>query len=133
MKFLKSFGLLFVAVVLISTMAIPSILCSIVMVFVQDTRKRYGVSSLLFALAWAIDVLGNVLCADLFNVILIKHGGYRFGEVGETVSSVLGVNKMNGTLSKTGEKVAALLGKIDPDHCIKSAKAYHEKTRVKPY
>lgn len=69
------------------------------------------------SMAWAIDILGNVLCKDFFDAILIKPTGYRFGEVGETISSVLGKNERDGTLTRAGAWLVAVLDWLDPDHC----------------
>lgn len=126
--------LLFLTAILLFALFLPfAVVTSIVMLFVKDTRKKAGPAALFYAIAWSIDLLGNVVFSDLFNIIFIRHGGYRFGEVGETVSSALGVNQINGTLSGAGHRLANLLDRIDPNHCNKAARAYHEKTRVKPY
>lgn len=70
--------------------------------------------------ALAIDILGNVVCGDMFNAFFIKHGGYYFGKQRETISSALGKNLQRGTLTKAGRLLAAILDFIDPNHCIKS-------------
>jgi hypothetical protein len=68
----------------------------------------------------AIDILGNVIAADLFNDIFIKKRGYEFGRRGETISSVLGKNQQDNTLTKGGNFLRSLLDYIEHDHCIKS-------------
>lgn len=72
------------------------------------------------AIATSIDASGNVVCKDLFNEFLKKKGGYEFGNRKETVSSALGKNQRDGTLTKLGKSVAFVLDKIDTDHCLKS-------------
>lgn len=114
-------ALLIVALVLFVAVAPFAILTTIVMLFIKDSREKYPkITNLFFAIAYSIDVLGNVFCSQLFNITLIKHGGYQFGERRETVSSVLGKNKIMGRLSKAGKLLAKVLDTIDPNHCIKS-------------
>jgi 8-oxo-dGTP diphosphatase len=72
------------------------------------------------SIATSIDASGNVVCKDLFNLLLIKKGGYEFGKRKETISSVLGKNQRDGMLTNTGKAVAFILDKIDTDHCLKS-------------
>lgn len=79
------------------------------------------VGSLFYFLAYSIDQLGNVLCQYLFNDILIKKGGYRFGDPDFTISAVLGMNKERGTLKPLGKWLAGVLNWIDPQHVEKAA------------
>jgi hypothetical protein len=118
-------ALFLVAVVLLIIVAPFAILTTLVMLFIKDSREKYPkFSNLLFAIAYSIDVFGNVFCSQLFNITLIKHGGYQFGERRETVSSVLGKNKIMGTLSKSGRVLAKILDSIDENHCINSIEQY---------
>lgn len=71
-------------------------------------------------LAIAKDQYGNALCRYLFNDLLIKWNGYKFGNIDETISSVLGKNKVSNTLTPLGLAIDRLLCKFDPDHSIKS-------------
>lgn len=72
------------------------------------------------SIATSIDASGNVVCKDLFNLILKQKGGVGFGNRKETISSVLGKNKRDGTLTRTGKAVAFVLDTIDTNHCLKS-------------
>lgn len=72
------------------------------------------------SIATSIDASGNVVCKDLFNLILKQKGGCEFGNRKETISSVLGKNQRDGTLTGIGKGVAFVLDKIDTDHCFKS-------------
>lgn len=72
------------------------------------------------SIAISIDASGNVVCKDLFNLALKKKGGYAFGKRKETISSVLGKNQRDGTLTGLGKALAFVLDKIDPNHCLKS-------------
>jgi len=67
-----------------------------------------------------MDQLGNSVCRDLFNDILIQKWWHRFGDVRETISSVLWKNERIWTLTKTGEWLVKVLDKIEKDHCKKS-------------
>jgi len=71
-------------------------------------------------LAIAIDQYGNGLCSYLFNQILIKKGGHQFGNIDETISSVLGKNKLFDTLTWLGKFVDKILDLFEKDHSIKS-------------
>lgn len=72
------------------------------------------------SIATSIDASGNVICKDLFNLVLIQKSGYKFGKRKETISSVLGKNQRDGTLTDTGKVVVFLLNKIEENHCLKS-------------
>lgn len=76
--------------------------------------------------AVSIDRTFNVLCEDLFNDTLITKEGYRFGNGKETISSVLGKNKMSETLSRTGWYLTNVLDWLDKDHSIKSIEVFDE-------
>lgn len=65
----------------------------------------------------SIDQLGNVVCGDLFNKIMIKVGR-QFGLEDDTISEVLARNQNN--LRKLGAILSAILEKLDPNHLNKS-------------
>ena len=70
--------------------------------------------------ARSIDVFANVEASELFNDVLIKKGGYKFGNRLETISSVIGKNQRNNTLTAIGRGLRYILDKIDKDHCLES-------------
>lgn len=72
------------------------------------------------SIATAIDASGNVVCKDLFNLCLKQKKGYEFGNRKETVSSALGKNQRDVTLTGLGNFVALILDKIDKNHCLKN-------------
>jgi hypothetical protein len=73
----------------------------------------------LFSLAKAVDIYGNVACCELFNVLFIQRGSKRrFGNYGETISSVIGKNKLCDTLTRTGKLLDAILEFFDKGHSI---------------
>lgn len=67
-----------------------------------------------------LDKFGNREFRTLFNKVLINDGGYRFGNIEETISSVLGKNQLTGTLTKCGLILVWVLDKIENDHALKS-------------
>ena len=71
-------------------------------------------------LAKSTDQWGNCLCQYLFNRVLIKKAGYKFGNIDETISSVIGKNKMSNTLTPVGKFVDYCLTLAEPNHSIKS-------------
>lgn len=58
------------------------------------------------------------------NVFLIKENGYQFGRLKETISSALGKNERDGTLTKLGKKIVWLLDVIEKDHCKNSIREF---------
>jgi len=71
-------------------------------------------------LAIAKDQYGNALCQYIFNCLLITKQGYKFGNIDETISSVIGKNKMSKTLSPLGRLLDYLLNLFEKDHSTKS-------------
>lgn len=82
----------------------------------------FNINKLLYKLAICIDQAGNVICGGLFNHILIKNAGYKFGNTKETISSVLGRNKEANTLLILGIWLSNLLNKIEENHVEKAVK-----------
>ena len=74
----------------------------------------------LFNCAYATDQHANVFLAKLFNDVMIKTGGHKFGNPDETISSVLGKNKLMGKLSLCGKCLDYILHLLDENHSIKS-------------
>lgn len=71
-------------------------------------------------LAIAKDQYGNSVCKYLFNWLLIKKEGYKFGNIDETISSVLGKNKRDNTLKYLGKFIDKVLHKLDNNHSLNS-------------
>ena len=67
-------------------------------------------------LAYAKDVWGNVLIKYVADFVLIKKGGYRFGNKTKTISYVLGMNEIKGTLTIFGRILTNILNKLDKNH-----------------
>lgn len=88
-------------------------------------EKSVGyLSSIVRSLAVGVDQIGNSLCRDMLNHLLIEEDGYKFGKVNETISSVLGKNERDWTLSVIGTIIAEILDQIDKDHCKKSIQEF---------
>jgi hypothetical protein len=66
------------------------------------------------------DNLANVYSQHLFNLLFIKKNGYKFGNVDEPISSVLGKNKLAGTLTWLGIAFAWFLNLWERNHVEKS-------------
>tara|TARA_B110000967_G_scaffold209539_1_gene266150 strand:+ start:1476 stop:1862 length:387 start_codon:yes stop_codon:yes gene_type:complete len=114
--------LVIVAVVLFSILLPIAIVWGVIACFWKKKAKN-GINNLstwFYAWAISIDQLGNVVCKELFNDVLILHKGTLFGNPDETISSVLGKNKVKNTLTKTGKALDWILNKLDPNHSIKS-------------
>ena len=73
-----------------------------------------------FRTARAIDVFANVNGSEFFDAIFITDGGYKFGNPKETISSVIGKNQRDNTLSIMGKILRWSLDKISYDHCLNS-------------
>jgi len=72
-------------------------------------------------LAVSIDMYGNVMASELFNYCLIKDDIiHPFGQYGETISQVIGYNKLNHNLTYLGIKLDNLLDYFDKNHSLKS-------------
>jgi len=90
---------------------IVGVICS----YKQKEHKKYFKD-----LAISKDQYGNTVGKYVFNYCLIKSNGYKFGNIDETISSVLGKNKTTNTLSKIGKLLDYILDLLDPNHSIKS-------------
>lgn len=86
----------------------------VVMLFVKvKNRHWYQLSEQRkFIKARKTDVLGNFLFGDLFNAILSK-GGYQFGKLGETLSSVFGKKRAEKSLNWLGYSISILIDVVD--------------------
>jgi hypothetical protein len=115
--------LLFIIAVILGCITIPIGIVSSFFIFIYKANiagwwNKLGEYFLIFSIA--IDVAGNVALGPLFNLIMIKKNGYKFGNRKETISSVLGKNKKLNTLTKKGLILSNILDKIDPNHVLDS-------------
>lgn len=84
------------------------------------SKSLWFLTATLHSLALGLDQIGNAVCRDMFNRLLIEEDGYKFGKVQETISSVLGKNQMLDTLSLWGWILVSILELFEDEHCIKS-------------
>jgi hypothetical protein len=105
--------LILIAFILVATLAPFGILFNLL--FNWKNRKRYFLN-----IAISLDQFGNVVCATLLNMTMLKGDYISFGHEDETISSCLGRNKKRGTLSGMGISLSNLLNKLDENHVEKS-------------
>lgn len=115
-------GLVIIAYYLLKWLLLPAIITTAIVSFF---RRKIGIglgniADYSLEVAVGIDQLGNVVCADLFNLILINKDGYKFGNPDETISSVLGKNYVKKTLSLLGRILDTILNFLDKNHSVKS-------------
>ena len=120
MSLLKSFLLFCIAIVLlIFTTPIGFFYALLRQLFLGKLKT---LSVYFLELAIAIDNTGNVMMQYLLNdFLLIKQKDtYYFGNKKETISSVIGKNRLTNTLSPLGKALNAFLNWIDKDHSFNS-------------
>lgn len=122
METLKNIGLFIIAIILgCITIPIGFISSLFITIYKRNIKAWWNrIGQYFLILAITIDIFGNVALEPLFNLILIKKEGYKFGNRKETISSVLGKNKKQNTLTKKGIKLSNLLDRIDPNHVLNS-------------
>ena len=94
---------------------LPLSVTNFILVAFKGGAKGYFMSS-----AISLDKYANRELRTLWNATLKLESGYAFGNVNETISSVLGKNQRDNTLSRVGRWLAAFLDFLDKDHCLKS-------------
>jgi hypothetical protein len=66
-----------------------------------------------FTNALELDIFGNYTYRTTWNVLFRKNNGYKFGRRGETISSVLGKNQRDKTLTIVGWIMVGILWVAD--------------------
>ena len=110
------FLLFIIAVVLI----IPLTLVNMIFVY----KKYKSIDGYFRNTALNIDIWGNREFRAFWNVAMRKENGYQFGVVGETISSALGKNERDNTLSKKGKLLVKILDFLDKNHCENSIREF---------
>jgi len=110
--------ILIVAIVLLYLL-LPIVCAFIVIKYIFTGNKRM-LSVWFYRTAREIDIFANVNGAEFFSAIFIRDGGYKFGNPKETISSVLGKNQRDKTLSIAGTMLRWVLDQIDENHCLNS-------------
>jgi len=110
--------------ILVFSMLLLIIILPIISVYMVLKRLINGNGKMISVWCWrvsmAIDVFANIHGSEIFNDILIKKGGYKFGNPQETISSVIGKNQRDETLTIIGNTLRVLLDAINYGHCITS-------------
>jgi len=88
---------------------------SIVNFFCVKNKKGYFKQT-----ALNLDKFGNREFRAFLNLYFITTNGYQFGNPNETISSALGKNERDNTLTKSGRILVEILDNIDKNHCKKS-------------
>ena len=84
-------------------------------------KKKYGNTKGYFrSTALSIDIWGNSEFRTLWNDKLRIDSGYEFGKENETISSALGKNQRDKTLTKCGKILVSILDFLDKNHCENS-------------
>ena len=71
---------------------------------------------------YTLDLLGNVTIFNWLWFLFKTKDGYKFGNFNETISSALGKNQRDKTLTKCGKILVSILDFLDKNHCQKSIK-----------
>ena len=84
-------------------------------------NKKYGNTKGYFrSTALSIDIWANREFRTLWNDKLRIDSGYEFGKENETISSALGKNQRDNTLTNCGKILVAILDFFDENHCENS-------------
>jgi hypothetical protein len=98
---------------------LPVIICFMILKYIFTGNKKM-LAVWFFRTAREIDIFANVVGAEFWNAVFITDGGYKFGNPKETISSVLGKNQRDKTLTLLGDALRWVLDRIDEDHCLNS-------------
>ena len=80
--------------------------------FLENVLLKYSIG---------LDQIGNATCYIFLNNVIIKNDTiHSFGNIDETISSVIGKNKLQGNLTICGRILDYILNLIDNNHSIKS-------------
>ena len=116
-----SVGLLLVLIALFIflSLLVPSIIVKVAGALI--TRSSVSLYQYFKDIAISIDQLGNVVCSELFFILLITcYSRNMFGNPDETISSVLGKNQRDNTLTLLGKLIVWVLDIVDENHSEKA-------------
>ena len=88
-------------------------------------KGLWYLSSIIRTIAIGLDQIGNSVCRDMLNRLLITSGWYSFGKVQETISSVLGKNQEAWSLTFFWAMIVKLLDTLDKNHCKDSIQYFN--------
>ena len=110
--------ILTIAIILLYLL-LPVIIMFMILKYIFTGNKKM-LAVWFFRTAREIDIFANVVGAEFWNAVFITDGGYKFGNPKETISSVLGKNQRDKTLTLVGDALRWVLDRIDEDHCLNS-------------
>lgn len=129
MKYIGSFILYVLAVILF----VPFSFLNTLVVIIKGVNKRSFLNTMdqyFKNEALSIDIFANSSLKTLWNTTLRKRGGEPFGLIhDETISSVLGKNQRDNTLSFLGKILCFILDTIEKDHCKTSIDSHLERRK----
>lgn len=103
--------LIYIALLLIGFVAPVALIWHVLRSF--KTLKQY-----FFKIAVSLDQMGNVIASAMMNDVLIKQNSkHKFGNEDETISAVIGKNKITETLTIAGYFIYKTLNFIEKNHC----------------
>jgi len=112
---------------LILAILIASILIPIGFIY-SILRHLNGILKVGNNVAYLIDIIGNVICAELFNdLLIINKNVHLFGNKRETISEALGINYFQRNLTKLGYKLFFLVELHDYKHFHKALNIPYSK------
>ena len=110
--------ILTIAIILLYLL-LPVIICFMILKYIFTGNKKM-LAVWFYRTAREIDLFANVVGAEFWNSVFITDGGYKFGNPKETISSVLGKNQRDKTLTLLGDALRWVLDRIEQDHCLTS-------------
>jgi hypothetical protein len=124
---IKNLLLFIIALILFSIITPFGLLYKVILVFIDVRKIITAITRMLGkffgSVAYGIDLIGNALNEDLFNTLLLKSDRTEpFGDIEETISSVLGKNKIKNNLTWLGRTISKFLNWVDDNHVIKYIK-----------
>lgn len=121
-KLIKSLIINILLFVVAIVLLIPFTIINLILVLIVYHKDGIlkTLSSYFLETATDIDRFGNRNLRALWNLTLKKSDGHDFGDINETISAALGINKKHNTISKAGCVLCKILNIFDKNHCEKS-------------
>ena len=110
--------ILAIAIILL-ILLLPVLIVFMILKYILTGNKKM-LTVWFYRTAREIDLFANVVGAEFWNAVFITDGGYKFGNPKETMSSVLGKNQRDKTLTLLGDALRWVLDRIEQDHCLLS-------------
>lgn len=120
MKLIHSILLFVLALIMFSLLAPLGFIWALVTSIRKLVFNQFVIylSNIFFSLAFALDLIGNVILAPFLNRWFItKLSYYHFGSIKHTISLVIGYNFRENTLTSLGLVFYYILEFCDKNHC----------------